>query len=145
MNPFVEFAEVVDDLCALSLKFRKLQPRKARRLHPLHFAKHHGTVRCSIGLQRGKTTYIKTRAGPGCLVIVRDLDEGRACYGRMPGFDVCSVTQYLDGYGLNRERVYHTIFVEDPERMPQLFAGDALWRMGVRCGIVDIQTFIILG
>ncbi|WP_158677682.1 hypothetical protein [Chromobacterium vaccinii] len=141
MNPYDQYFAMLDGLISLSQRFREMSSLGGA--DPVMNAKLTGTVRCDIGTQRGKTSYIRRSAGAGCLVIVPTRDHGRFCYGRAPAFDVCTETEYLDGYGREVGRPYHTIFVEAPDMMPGLFKGDALWRMGVRVGLV--QTFVILG
>ncbi|KIA81852.1 hypothetical protein QR66_02390 [Chromobacterium piscinae] len=141
MNPYCQYFALIDGLISLSQRFRETSSIGGG--DPVMNAKLTGTVRCDIGAQRGKTSYIRRSAGAGCLVIVPTRDIGRGCYGPSPAFDVCTVAEYLDGYGREVGRPYHTIFVEAPDLMPELFKGDVLWRMGVRVGLV--QTFIILG
>ncbi|MEO4030705.1 hypothetical protein ABH313_21970 [Chromobacterium vaccinii] len=141
MNPYNQYFAMVDGLISLSQRFREMSAIGGA--DPVRNAKLTGTVRCDIGAQRGKTAYIKRSAGAGCLVIVPTRDMGRVCYGKSPAFDVCTEAEYLNGYGREVGRAYHTIYVEAPDQMPGLFRGDALWRMGVRVGLV--QTFVILG
>lgn len=136
MNTNMEFARAIDFLIALNVNRQCAFGTQESFISKKHWAKEFATVRCDIGRQIGKTSYIKSRASYGDLIIVGKIADKKEMMHPIPSANVITHAD-LDIVEFDWPR-YHRIYIDDPGKLNldlvyDIFARDTR------------QLFIILG
>lgn len=143
MNKHDQFQSAVDLL---------IDANRANRVELAHFAETMGsrdyalefcTVQVMTGRRMGKTTYVKSRAKPGDLVIVgrKGLADGYPCAVMLP----CEITPALvrilseRGYSGETEWFPKTVYIEEP------YLCGNVYKMIGYLALDASQTFVVLG
>lgn len=137
----LEYSRAIDFLIGVNLKQQLAFEEQAKYISKQQWAKEFATVRCDVGRQIGKTSYIKSRANYGDLIIVSKYNQKRDMLYPIPSADVITHAD-LDvpgyrwiGYPIPR---YSRIYIDEPGKLNldmvyDIFARDTR------------QLFIILG
>ena len=136
MNINMEFARAIDFLIALNVNRQCAFGAQESFISKKHWAKEYATVRCNIGRQIGKTSYIKSRASYGDLIIVGKYALKKEMMHPIPSANVITHAD-LDIVKFDWPR-YHRIYIDEPGNLNldlvyDIFARDTR------------QLFIILG
>lgn len=138
----MDFCQCVDDLVQLNIANRQKVTHLAEEF-PIHaWVREFATVRCDIGRQTGKTSYIKSRATFNDMIIVRHQHLVRYFMDLPPlddsgnlGPNVVSQSNFPSGICYSR---YNKIYIDEPGRLDM----DLVYQILARD---TKQTFIILG
>lgn len=138
----MSYNDLIEGLIETNKQHRKhMQQEDKYYFSPLHYALEFCTVTCDIGGGVGKTTFIKTHAKHGDLVMVANDVLKRTLYGRNTEFDIVSSFDELDKV---RGRKYKTIFIDDPISVFK----EKEWLIETYQAFIDPygnQTFVLLG
>jgi hypothetical protein len=132
----IEYWRAIDFLINLNLKQQYTFAMQEQYVSKQQWAKEFATVRCDVGRQIGKTSYIKARANYGDLIIVGKYHLKKEMMHPIPSADVITHAD-LEVTGFVWPR-YSRIYIDEPGKLNldmvyDIFARDTR------------QLFIILG
>lgn len=131
------FHTLIDVLILLNVSNRESTNEK--KLLPADvYLKQFCTVKCDIGREAGKTSYIKQRADEKSLVIV----STNFAYNKV-AFDVVTARQIKNGR-LCGKQPYAKIFIDNPSSVFKLISEDDIYKEIAHNGFYD-QIVIQLG
>jgi len=126
MNSIInKFYVLLDDLILLNVMRREIINEIKEQLPLNDYLKQFCTIRCDIGRQIGKTSYIKLHSDENSLVIVCDL-QPVGCFEHS-NTNVVTVTQIKNGY-LRGKRLYTKIFIDEPSYVFKDISVDVLYK-----------------
>lgn len=115
-----------------------------RRLSPAQYAYEYGTVRCDVGRQTGKTTWIFNNATEKDLIIVPNMRNYRHYLHYTDHLNIVTIDS-LNSPIVNSDIIYDNIYIDD---FKVICDRDVRFNMEFIYNILarnDEQTFILLG